>query len=193
MDYNNYNGSTLQKISHKRRTTTFQNNCINSCNDEGNPRFLFKSITQPVAGSLLGISSGLLYGVVAKLRGKPFTRSCLGKFGLYGNLIGLTAAFSFAYYRLRNADEFGWKDRAWRLQRNIEQQRCDIWATSFGLVGALCSTYAYKKAGSTGSLGLRMVGGFSMGTIMGIGAFLVYISLISKKKKEDEKNEDKKN
>jgi hypothetical protein len=143
-------------------------------------------------GSLLGISSGLLYGIAAKIRGKTFTRSCLGKFGLYGNLIGLTAVLSSAYYRLKNADEYGWKDRAWRLQRNIEQQRCDIWATGFGLVGALCSTQAYKRAGS-GSLGIRMVGGFSMGTIMGIGAFLIYISLISKKKKKDENNDDKKN
>ena len=115
------------------------------------------------AGSFVGFLVGGIIGLARK-------RSILGTaatFAGYGFASGPLVSIGMTVGRMYGRDKIEWQDRAWRLQRNVNQQTVD----SFSGVGMIAGGFLGPV------LGLTFLSGCALGTLTGLAGYVGYKSV----------------
>lgn len=139
------------------------------------------------SGSSLGLLSGIVYGVFRKVRKHPFPSfRALGNFSVVGTLIGLGLTGAALTYKMKSMDDIGVKDRAWRLQRNIPQQRMDLFTAGGMSLGAFLGIARMTSGKSL--MGVARC--FSIGAVVGLASYFGVQNYVNKKQEEETEKKD---
>lgn len=145
-------------------------------------------------GATFGLISGLTLGITNYFTGKGFiSRVGLLKFTKWGSIIGVCASYGMFLNKWRKSiDENGMKDRAWRLQRNIGQQRLDLFS-AIGLLGGMtCGAMCQKKYPHQTKAWCRIVGAGGLGVAGMVIAFFAYCAIAGRLPTKDDWSKKKK-
>jgi hypothetical protein len=106
-------------------------------------------------GMQLGAVGGMvLGGLVGLVLRKRIVGSAM-MFSNKGAFLGPFLTTAMLYQKMKDSDEMGWNDRAWRLQRNEKQNTIDVFTVLLGLAG-----YPFRSSGLGISLGISLAVGY---------------------------------
>lgn len=136
--------------------------------------------------SLLTASSSLTYSRVRHQT--PFSLSSFGRTALIhsgrGGPIGLGLVGIALFPFMRGREEIEWQDRSWRLLENRGQVECDWWLLGGAASGAVAAPWilqrnagtlavkAAQKSGKGIATGTAVLGGATLGSVVGMMLYL---------------------
>ncbi len=100
-----------------------------------------------------------------------------------GSLVGTGLLSTVLAARMWDKEPIEWADRSWRLLENKGQVEVDDWGYSGAILGATAATLAKSNMGWRGILG-----GTGLGSLIGVGGYMVYRHGINGGKWQDGKS-----
>jgi len=132
------------------------------------------------AGAAMGPLVALPWYMIRK-RTLPLAPTLMRSIGV-GSLAGTGLLTVGLAARMWDKEPIEWADRSWRLLENKGQVECDDWSYSGAVMGAAAAALARTNMGWRGILG-----GTGLGSIVGVGGYMVYRYGIKGGKWEDNK------
>ncbi|KAI8916396.1 hypothetical protein EDD86DRAFT_198427 [Gorgonomyces haynaldii] len=120
-------------------------------------------------GSVLGFTFGSVWSLA---RSRPYWQT-VGRSTTGAMLLGAIAVPGMIYGKMQTEEEYGWVDRAYRLQRNVGQNQSDSW-TVLGLGGGLIAGQLLSMISVPG-LRVRMASFGCLGSIVGYASYKLYL------------------